>query len=115
MLLPEEYTFGISDRVLWNAVEKVKKRILKASSRWQEEEYCCAILSCRYHNQNFTTTMEQAAEWGVCDGEIINSGKGNPHAHILLTTRPFKENGDQGNKKKSLQIDAYGGTGAQLS
>lgn len=44
--------------------------------------------------------MEQFVDKGMCADTVIHWKEGNPHAHILLTTRPFKENGDWGNKEK---------------
>ena len=38
---------------------------------------------------------------GMCaDWSLHDKGDGNPHAHIMLTTRPFKENGEWGAKEK---------------
>ena len=48
--------------------------------------------------------IKQFVDKGMCADTVIHWKEGNPHAHILLTTRPFKENGDWGNKeKKGLQ------------
>ena len=44
------------------------------------------------------------ADWAIHD-----KGNGNPHAHIMLTTRPIKANGEWGAKeKKAYKLDENG-------
>ncbi len=69
-------------------------------------------LSCRYHKiKNFTRLLHGTVfvDKGMCADTVIHWKEGNPHAHILPTTRPFKENGDWGNKEKKVyKLDGYG-------
>ena len=111
ILLPSNTPAEYADRsVLWNAVEKVEKAINsqlareiqvalpKELSREQQIE-----LACEYVKQNFV-------DKGMCaDICIHDTGEGNPHAHIMLTMRPFNEDKTWGAKsKKEYILDEYG-------
>ena len=54
--------------------------------------------------------VQTFVEEGMCaDWALHNKGDGNPHAHILLTTRPIKGNGEWGVKeKKGYALDEKG-------
>lgn len=49
-------------------------------------------------------------EKGMCaDWVLHDKGDGNPHAHIMLTTRPIRKNGRWGDKQKSVyKLDGQG-------
>jgi hypothetical protein len=50
-----------------------------------------------------------ANEGMIADLCIHDKGDGNPHAHILLTTRPFNQDGTWGEKsKKEYMLDSRG-------
>ena len=97
---PPEYT----DRaILWNAVEKVEKAKNSQLAREIEialpveltEAQNCALVR-DYVKQHF-------AEQGMCaDIAIHDTGNGNPHAHIMLATRPFYEDRTWGDKQKKV-------------
>ena len=56
-----------------------------------------------YIQENFTS-KGMCADWALHD-----KGDGNPHAHILLTVRPIKSNGEWGAKRKdSYALDDKG-------
>jgi len=81
---PNEYK---NRAVLWNAVEKIERRTDSQTAREVEvalpieftlEENIEVVRN--YINDNFV-------DKGMCADFSIHENKGNPHAHILLTTR----------------------------
>lgn len=104
---PQEY----ADREkLWNAVEKIEKQkdarlareINVALPRELDRETQIKIVR-DYVQENFVKV-------GMCaDIALHDKGDGNPHAHIMLTTRPIDENGKWGAKEKKVYaLDANG-------
>lgn len=104
--MPGHAPVGFSDRaVLWNAVEKIEKA--KNAQLAREIELALPIeltreqnisLVRRYVNQHFVTV-------GMCaDICIHDKNSGNPHAHIMLTMRPFEQGGEWGAKQKKEYI-----------
>ena len=100
--VPQEYT----DRsLLWNAVERVETA--KNSQLAREIELALPVeltqeqnitLACEYAKKHFVSA-------GMCaDVCIHDTGNGNPHAHIMLTLRPIKEDGKWGAKSKKEYI-----------
>lgn len=95
---------------LWNEVEKVEKHykaqlarevLLSIPNELNEEEQSKLI---RRFVQN-----EFVNEGMVADVSIHRDDKNNPHAHVLLTMRSFKENGQWDNKSKRVQkVDSKG-------
>ena len=94
---PSEY----ADReTLWNAVHEVEKA--KNARLWREievaipREFSAAdqIEVVRQYIQGFVA-QGMCADWSIHDKQ-----DGNPHAHIMLTTRPIKANGEWGAKEK---------------
>ena len=104
---PEEYK---NREVLWNEVQKAEKRsdaqlfreIEVALPRELSFQNQIAVVQV-YIRMNFV-------EKGMCaDWVLHDKGDGNPHAHIMLTTRPIKENGQWGQKQKSVyKLDTEG-------
>lgn len=90
---------------LWNEVEKVEKPINARLAReinialpvelTHEEQ---RDLAEEYVKENFVD------EGMVADVSIHRDDIKNPHFHIMLTTRPFEENGDWGKKSKKIYI-----------
>lgn len=112
---PKEY----QDRaLLWNAVEKVEKNSNARTAR--EVEVALPIeldmsdagdlerakaLIREYINENFVS-KGMCADWNIHNPDEDNH---NPHCHIMLTTRPFKESGEWGAKeKKGYKLDDNG-------
>ena len=91
-----------SDRqTLWNEVQKIEKQ--KNAQLCREIEVALPIEFSRneqievvreYIKKNFTD-KGMIADWSLHD-----KSDGNPHAHILLTMRPLKTNGEWGAKRK---------------
>lgn len=104
---PAEY----SDRqTLWNAVQKIEKQ--KNAQLCREIEIALPTefsvkeqieIVQEYIKKNFTS-QGMIADWALHD-----KSDGNPHAHILLTMRPVKSNGEWGQKRKdSYVLDSLG-------
>jgi len=110
IMLPQNAPKEFQDRsTLWNAVEKSEKR--KDSQTAREIDVALPIefdtqeqieLVKNYINENFV-------DKGMCADFAIHDKKdGNPHAHIMLTTREVSQNGFEGknrewNKKELLE------------
>ncbi len=104
ILLPPRAPPEYADRsTLWNAVEEVEKSrnaqlareinvALPAElSREQQIE-----LVREYCHDNFVSS-------GMCaDFSIHDTGSDNPHAHIMLTMRPFKDDSSWDDKQKKV-------------
>ena len=111
ILLPGYAPAEYSDRaVLWNAVERIEK----ASNSQLAREIDIALPTELTLDQNIVLARDyvQSAfvEKGMCaDLCVHDEGKGNPHAHIMLTMRPINEDGTWGGKqKKEYILDADG-------
>lgn len=97
-------------QTLWNAVQEIEKN--KNAQLCREMEVALPkelsrkeqiALVRKYINKNFV-------EQGMCaDWALHDKSDGNPHAHILLTLRPIKKNGEWGAKRKdSYALDSSG-------
>lgn len=90
---------------LWNQVEAIEK-----SSRAQLSREINIALPIELSNEEqFSLTKEYIQtnyvdEGMVADVSIHRDDKNNPHFHVMLTTRPFKENGEWGSKAKKIYI-----------
>lgn len=103
MMLPTNAPLEFEDpERLWNAVENVEKnsnallarRIIIALPVELTEKQNIDLIT-RFCHENFT-------DKGMAADCVIHWKDGNPHAHILLTTRPFKENGTWAAKEKKV-------------
>lgn len=102
ILLPDHAPKEYLDRqTLWESVTKVEKKSNAQFAREVEvalpvefsRELQLAVIR-EYVRINFVSK-------GMCaDVAIHDRGNGNPHAHILLTTRPIKVDGTWGAKEK---------------
>lgn len=104
---PEEYK---NREILWNEVQKIEKRSNAQLAREievalpRELSRADQMIAVRvYMQMNFV-------EKGMCaDWVLHDKGDGNPHAHIMLTTRPIRKNGRWGDKQKSVyKLDGQG-------
>ena len=94
---------------LWNAVHKVEKASNSQLAR--EIEVALPIeFDEELQKEVMREYVQGFVDEGMCaDWAIHDKGDGNPHAHILLTTRPIKENGEWGVKeKKGYALDEKG-------
>lgn len=111
ILLPSHALPDFSDRsALWNSVEESEKSSNAQLAR--EIEIALPVeldrqeqisLVRAYVRDNFVAA-------GMCaDFAIHDKYDGNPHAHIMLTMRPLKENGEWGAKcRKEYDFDRHG-------
>lgn len=111
IMLPQQAKEEFKNRAfLWNEVEKIESS--KNSQLAREVEVALPKelnreeqidLVRNYVKDNFVNN-------GMCaDVNIHDKSDGNPHAHIMLTMRPIKENGDWGAKaKKEYILDKNG-------
>ncbi|MCL2502895.1 MAG: MobA/MobL family protein [Bacteroidales bacterium] len=108
ILLPNNAPSEYADRaVLWNAVEKVEKA--RNSQLAREIEIALPVELSKEENIILVRdyVKQHFVEQGMCaDIAIHDTGTGNPHAHILLTMRPFE---------KSCLIDPQDGRNVQKS
>lgn len=103
---PEEYA---NRETLWNAVHKVEKA--KDARLWREIE---VALPRELNQEEQIATVKEFVKYltekGMCaDWAIHDSGDGNPHAHIMLTTRSILPNGKwAGKSRKVYDLDESG-------
>jgi len=111
IILPEHAPAEYKDRaVLWNAVEKVEKA--KNSQLAREIEIALPMELTREQNISLARDFVKCTfvDKGMCADVCIHDTNGeNPHAHIMLTMRPFNEDSTWGDKqKKEYILDKYG-------
>ena len=111
ILLPENAPTIYENRaVLWNAVEKVEK----AKNAQLAREFEIALPAKLDKAQNILLVRDYVqrnfVDAGMCaDICIHDKNDGNPHAHILLTMRPFNKDGTWGDKqRKEYTFDENG-------
>ena len=106
ILLPDNAPAAYADRsVLWNAVEKTEK----AKNAQLAREIEIALPHELTREQGISLVREYVKEQfvnaGMCaDICLHDKNDGNPHAHIMLTMRPFDEGGEWGAKQKKEYI-----------
>ena len=111
ILLPGHAPIEYSDRaVLWNAVEKIEK----ADNSQLARELDIALPVELTREQYISLAREYVkltfVAVGMCaDLCVHDKGDGNPHAHIMLTMRPFNKDKSWGDKqKKEYVLDKNG-------
>ena len=102
IMTPENAPDWTKDRgTLWNEVEKVEKR--KDAQTAREVEVALPNELDREQQKELLRdyVKETFNDQGmIADVAIHDKGDGNPHAHILLTTREIGEDGKFGNKNR---------------
>ena len=104
---PKEFLYR---SVLWTSVEKIEK----AKNAQLAREIEVALPKELTAEQNINLVREYIknnfTSQGMCADLAIHDKKdGNPHCHIMLTTRPLKDNGEWGEKeKKDYAYDEHG-------
>ena len=111
ILLPANAPSEYADRaVLWNAVERVEKA--KNSQLAREIEIALPKELSAVQNRVLVRdyVKQHFVEKGMCaDIAIHDTREGNPHAHIMLTMRPFNEDRTWGDKQKKVyHLDEQG-------
>lgn len=90
---------------LWNEVEKIEKGIKARLAR--EYEVALPVEMTREEQINLVRNFvkDNFVDKGMCaDFAIHDKEDGNPHAHIMLTTRPIEKDGSWGTKQKKEYI-----------
>ena len=106
ILLPDHAPAEYTDRaVLWNEVEKIEK----AKNAQLAREIEIALPRELTREQGISLVREYVKRHFVAAGMcadicLHDTGGGNPHAHIMLTMRPFDERGEWGAKQKKEYI-----------
>lgn len=111
IMLPAHAPPEFQDRaILWNSVEQIEKS--KDSQLAREVEVALPVELSREQQLSLVRSYvkDNFVDKGMCaDFAIHNRDTGNPHAHILLTVRPLKENGEWGAKcRKVYELDERG-------
>lgn len=106
ILLPENAPEWASDReVLWNEVEAIDRKV---NSRYAKEFNVALPVELTNDEQKELLTryvQETFANNGmVADVAIHRDNADNPHAHVMLTNRPFNADGTWGQKSKTEYI-----------
>lgn len=110
--LPENAPLEFQNReTLWNAVQSVEKaknarlcREVEVALPREIESREAQISLVREYVTNTFVKEGMCADWSIHD-----KGDGNPHAHIILTTRPLDKNGKWLTKeRKEYALDADG-------
>lgn len=115
ILTPENAPEWASDREqLWNEVDKVEKQNTKTNSPQLATEILLSLpndLDREVQTElakNFVQS-EFVDKGMVADISIHRDDSNNPHAHVLLTQRPFNQNGTWGSKTRTrTQYDENG-------
>ena len=106
IMLPDNAPVEYKDRaVLWNAVEKIEKA--KNSQLAREIEIALPIELSEAQNTNLVREYvhNNFVDKGMCaDIAIHGIRTENPHAHVLLTMRPFNEDRTWGSRQKKVYI-----------
>ena len=104
ILLPDHAPAEYSNRsVLWNAVEKCER--YKTAQLARELEISLPIELSREQNISLAREYVQKhfVDKGMCaDLCVHDTGKGNPHFHLMLTMRPIEKDGTWGQKSRSV-------------
>jgi len=109
IMLPAHAPPEFSDRsALWNSVEMIEKA--KDSQLAREIEAALPVELTREQQLALVRSFvkDNFVDSGMCaDFALHDKGDGNPHAHIMLTMRPLKGNGEWGAKcRKVYDLDA---------
>ena len=111
IMLPSHAPPEFQDRsTLWNSVEQIEKSSTAQLAR--EIEVALPVELSRAEQLALVRSFvkDNFVDAGMCaDFAIHDKGTGNPHAHIMLTIRPIKENGKWGAKcRKVYDLDSQG-------
>lgn len=106
ILLPDNAPEWASDReVLWNEVEAIDRKV---NSRYAKEFNVALPVELTNDEQKELLTkyvQETFVDNGmVADVAIHRDNADNPHAHVMLTNRPFNPDGTWGQKSKTEYI-----------
>jgi len=102
ILTPSNAPEWATDRQrLWNEVERIEKNKNSQLAREVEVALPKELSNDQQRELIKNYVQEQFVNKGmVADIAIHRDDQNNPHAHVMLTMRAFKENGEWANKKK---------------
>ena len=111
IMLPSHAPPAFADRsTLWNSVEQIEKSSTAQLAR--EIEVALPVELSRAEQLALVRAFvkENFVDAGMCaDFAIHDKGTGNPHAHIMLTIRPIREDGKWGAKcRKVYDLNGQG-------
>ena len=111
IMLPAHAPPAFADRsTLWNSVEEIEKSSTAQLAR--EIEVALPVELSRAEQLALVRAFvkENFVDTGMCaDFAIHDKGTGNPHAHIMLTIRPIREDGKWGAKcRKVYDLNGQG-------
>ena len=111
IMLPSHAPPEFQDRsTLWNSVEQIEKSSDAQLAR--EIEVALPVELSRAEQLALVRSFvkDNFVDAGMCaDFAIHDKGTGNPHAHIMLTIRPIREDGKWGAKcRKVYDLDGQG-------
>jgi len=108
IMLPENAPQEFKDRqTLWNAVEKSEKRCDAQTARDIDVAFPVEVNRREQINIMREYIQENFVDKGmIADFAIHDKGDGNPHAHIMLTTRNVNNRGF-GNKNRDWNSKEY--------
>lgn len=105
VLLPENApaVFAVDRNILWDAVERKE---IRSDARLAREVEVALPREFTRQEQIDTVReyiMKNFVREGMCaDWALHDKGDGNPHAHIMLTTRAFTRNGKWAEKSRTI-------------
>lgn len=108
ILAPSDVPLWMLDREqLWNAIEAIEKR--KDSRLCKEVEFALPAELSEAQQIELARTFAQrfVARGLVADLGVHHDGEGNPHAHILITTRAADSDGFAAKKMRGLDHDKF--------
>ena len=111
IMLPAHAPPEFSDRsTLWNSVEEIEKARDAQLAREIEAALPVELSPAEQLALVRSFVKYNFVDAGMCaDFAIHDKGTGNPHAHILLTIRPLREDGKWGAKcRKVYDLDSQG-------
>ncbi len=106
IMLPEHAPQEWKDRsTLWNEVERIEKGSRAQLAREYEVALPREISREEQIQLVRDFVQENFVNKGMCaDIAVHDKGDGNPHAHILLTTRPIEQGGIWGKKAENTYV-----------
>ena len=111
IMLPAHAPPEFQDRsTLWNSVEQIEKSSDAQLAREIEVALPVELSKAEQLALVRSFVKDNFVDAGMCaDFALHDKGDGNPHAHIMLTIRPIKENGKWGAKcRKVYDLDGQG-------
>lgn len=97
--------WSLNREKLWNEVESIEKQKTARLSREMTIALPKELSNSEQKQLTIEYCKENFVEEGmVADVSIHRDDEENPHFHVMLTTRPFNEDGTWGNKAKKIFI-----------